>query len=237
LTVSARDDRPPIDAASWRALAWTVAAIGVAWSLHNAMLLRWEAAHLPVAAREPIGLLLRAIVWLVPAAFYLRRHDPRPLPIAWGVTSAIDAAGLRRCALPMAAYLIAAAILASASAPADTTPSLHRLASVVLSAHGLMLFVGVALEELLLRGFLLRQMLRRLSARASVLGTAALFALFHLPGWIAQGGLGVGVFISAGVIFVLGLVLGGVTVASRSLWPAIAVHGINNVLADWLGGA
>jgi membrane protease YdiL (CAAX protease family) len=236
LTVTTRDD-PPIDAASWRALGWTTAAILVVWGLHNAFLLRWETAQLSATAREPIGLLLRAVVWLVPAAFYLRGHDPRPLFVAWGVTTPIDAAGLRRRGWWAAGYLVAAAILARASATTDVDPTLGGLASVVFSSHGAMLVLGVAFEELLLRGFLLRQMLRRVSTRSGVVSTAALFALLHVPGWIALGGFDIGVVVSGAVVFVMGLVLGSITAASRSIWPAIVVHGVNNVLADWLGGA
>jgi membrane protease YdiL (CAAX protease family) len=57
----------------------------------------------------------------------------------------------------------------------------------------------------------------------------------HLPAWIAMGGMSISVAVSFVVLFVMGLVLGALTWASGSLWPAIAVHFVNNLLAAWFG--
>jgi membrane protease YdiL (CAAX protease family) len=208
-------------------------AILVVWGLHNALLLPWEMEHLQAGVREPLLLLLRALAWMVPATIYLRRHDPRPLLEALGITSPISWRGLARTAPLIGAWLGVAAFLASASAEPGSTG--RSLAGTLLPPRALAMLLGAGLEELLLRGFLLRQLLRRKGGLRAQLPVAALFAVMHLPGWIALGGLHAGLAVSALVLFVLGLVLGIVTRTTGSTLPAIAVHFANNVLAEWLG--
>src|SRR5262249_42729090 len=143
--------------------------------------------------------------------------------LAWPVTAAIG-------------YLALAALLARASAPdGAAAPSLASLGRVVASLDGVWMLAGCVLEEMLMRGFLLRQLLRRWSGAPAVLVVAGVFAAMPLPAWIGAGGLSVGVAVSFAVLFILGLVLGALTLRSESLWPAIAVHFVNNVLAGWLG--
>lgn len=232
---SARTATVPLEGAAWRAFLLTADLVLATWIVHNAFLLSWEDTHLTAAQREPARLALRVLVWCLPAAAYLSRHDPRPIGNAWGLTSPVDFLRLLRQAPVAIGYLALAALLARASAP-DTAaePSFASLMRVVASIDGLRLLVGVVLEELLMRGFLLRQLLRRWSGGPAVLVVALLFAAMHLPAWIAMGGISMGVAVSFVVLFVMGLVLGALTWTSGSLWPAIVVHFINNVLAGWL---
>ena len=79
-------------------------------------------------------------------------------------------------------------------------------------------------EELLFRGFVLRT-LRPFGKRFAILGSAVLFGLFH------------GNLIQTPYAFLMGLLLGYVTVEYSILW-AILIHVFNNfVLADLLGRA
>jgi membrane protease YdiL (CAAX protease family) len=232
---STRTVAAALEGAAWRAFLLTAGLVLATWIVHNAFLLPWEETHLTAAQREPGRLALRILVWCLPAAAYLSRHDPRPIGVAWGLTSPVDFPRLLWQAPVAIGYLTLAALLARASAPDSAAePSFASLVRVVATVDGLWLFVGVALEELLMRGFLLRQLLRRWSAGPAVLVVALLFAAMHLPAWIAMGGLSVGVAVSFVVLFVMGLVLGALTWTSGSLWPAIVVHVINNVLAGWL---
>ena len=76
-------------------------------------------------------------------------------------------------------------------------------------------------EEILFRGFVLRT-LRPFGKRFAVLGSAFLFGIFH------------GNLLQTPYAFLMGLLLGYVTV-EYSIWWAIAVHAFNNfVLADLL---
>jgi sodium transport system permease protein len=73
-------------------------------------------------------------------------------------------------------------------------------------------------EELTFRGFILTGLLRRLRPRNAVLLSSFLFALFHMN-----------VFQFA-ASFLLGVVLGLLTVRSKSILPAILFHFLHNAL-------
>src|SRR5262249_12225809 len=73
-------------------------------------------------------------------------------------------------------------------------------------------------EELAFRGFILTGLLRRLRPRNAVLLSSFLFALFHMN-----------VFQFA-ASFLLGIVLGLLTVRSKSILPAILFHFLHNAL-------
>lgn len=91
-------------------------------------------------------------------------------------------------------------------------------------ASTLFLFLTIALtpavfEELLFRGYLLRQAERRWGARAAVVAVGVFFGAYHLS--ITQ-------FVP---LSVLGVYLGFVVWATGSLWTGILVHLLNNGLA------
>jgi membrane protease YdiL (CAAX protease family) len=74
-------------------------------------------------------------------------------------------------------------------------------------------------EELLCRGLLVRSLAARLPAAVAVAVSAAAFSLLHLSPARALP------------TFTLGLVLGAVALATRSVWPAVVIHVVNNVFA------
>lgn len=77
--------------------------------------------------------------------------------------------------------------------------------------------VMVPLEEWLFRGVILRRLAPRVGAVGAVVVSAALFAIAHFS---LSGAMG---------RFAIGLVLGVLYLATRSLWPGIAAHAMNNV--------
>ena len=82
-----------------------------------------------------------------------------------------------------------------------------------------------AAEELLFRGFLITWLRERSNAAIAVIVSAPIFAVVH--GYFLEPGGEFGLFATA-QIFVLGLLLGWLAVWSRSLWPPILLHIINN---------
>lgn len=88
-----------------------------------------------------------------------------------------------------------------------------------------MLFIAPFVEEILFRGFLLKSFLGRFSQKTAVLASAAIFSIVHFE------------FQSIGIIFFLALVLNWIFLKSRSIWPCIGFHILNNILAflaEWL---
>jgi membrane protease YdiL (CAAX protease family) len=135
--------------------------------------------------------------------------------------------------LVAAVYLVAiGALVRATSEPLD-----EDAASVVLAPlHLLYMALKAALEELLMRGFLLGQLSRCMRSARAQACVALLFALMHWPAWIAFQGMGLGLLPSTIVTLLLGTVLGFVARASNSILPATGVHFANNLLGELLGG-
>jgi len=74
------------------------------------------------------------------------------------------------------------------------------------------------LEEMLFRGIILRAFLRQYGRWPAIIGSAALFGLFHLNIYQFMVGL------------IAGTLLGWLYERSRSLWPCILLHGAYNTL-------
>ena len=100
-----------------------------------------------------------------------------------------------------------------------STPVGWRIALALLATT-----LGPLVEELLFRGVLLSALLQRFRVGWSMAISALAFALAHLPGlqfaWYALPDL-----------MLLALALAALRLASRSLWPAVLAHGVNNLLA------
>jgi membrane protease YdiL (CAAX protease family) len=92
---------------------------------------------------------------------------------------------------------------------------------VVLILLGAVAIAPVA-EEMIFRGFFQGQLERGLrdATRAVLLSAALFMALHFMPWWSLQ-------------LYVLGVLLGYLAWRTGSIWPAVMVHGINNLLAVW----
>ncbi|MFO0582249.1 MAG: CPBP family intramembrane glutamic endopeptidase [Anaeromyxobacter sp.] len=205
---------------------WVTAAVLGAWALHNAFLLPLEEAYWPAAAQAPLQVLLRAVFWLVPVALYLGASDPRPALEALGLSTPVERRGWPAAALVAAAYLALAAALAGSGGGTRAASAWPGVA-----AWFMITLLRAALEEVLMRGFVLRQQLRWSGAVRAQAVTAALFAAMHAPGWLAQGVPAPQVAFSLAFLLVQGAALGYLAWRTGSLLPSIAVHTANNLLA------
>lgn len=110
---------------------------------------------------------------------------------------------------------------------ADLLRQLERLVTATDLPRFLWLLVLVALapavcEELVFRGVLLTALRTRLRAAAAVLGSAAVFGAFHLSFETAIR------FLPTAWV---GLLIGAVAWRTRSVWPGMAMHFVNNAVA------
>jgi membrane protease YdiL (CAAX protease family) len=99
------------------------------------------------------------------------------------------------------------------------TPPMLRVTLVVMVVS-----VGPLVEELLFRGVLLSALLQRWPAGRSVLISALVFALVHLPGLQFHG-------YALPDLILLALALAWLRLSSDSIWPAVLAHAVNNLLA------
>jgi len=91
-------------------------------------------------------------------------------------------------------------------------------------------FAGVIVpitEEILFRGFVIAWLRERSNAIVAIVVSALLFSAVHFYFLLPDPAFGF--FASIG-IFILGLLLGWLAVWSRSLWPPIVLHIVNNLV-------
>lgn len=125
-------------------------------------------------------------------------------------------------------FLPAQRLLVPDGGAQEVAEFLQQLASpaVRITAVAVTALLAPIVEELMFRGMLLQSLIHR-SRRFVIVVTALVFAAFHLLS-VTSPGAGVLVFTQ---IFLIGLVLGHLTLRHQRLGPAIFVHGGVNLLA------
>jgi membrane protease YdiL (CAAX protease family) len=96
------------------------------------------------------------------------------------------------------------------------------------------LFVSSAIEEILFRGLILKELLNTLSPLAANIVTSLLFVAIHWPYWLWSRGLTTAVFADTLGVFLISLLLGWIYLRTKSVWPCIVAHTLNNVVAGAL---
>ena len=178
---------------------------------------------------------LRLSLWVLPVLAYLK----------W-VEGVHPAAFLRLNTFPRGrALLFALGIMTgflafcAASAILLQGGGLHKLA-VMTGADYAGLVFGMSIvafaEELLFRGFIFQKLRERHSFQRANLMTALMFLAIHWPGWLYMQGPHWGLLSLSAAILVAGWVFGLMMELTRSLWPPILLHLLNNVLSGVLMG-
>lgn len=88
----------------------------------------------------------------------------------------------------------------------------------ILIAIAVFIFIAPVVEEILFRGFILQTLLNKFRPWIASAISAGIFALIHFE------------FQSIGIILFLALVLNWIFMRSKSLWPCIGFHMLNNAL-------
>lgn len=101
-------------------------------------------------------------------------------------------------------------VLARAVGEGPLLPRLALIAAIVLAAP--------LLEELVFRGFLWDSLERSMGRRGAWIATSLLFAAYHV------------VPLHVLSVFGTGLLIGALRLASRSIWPCVVAHFVNNLL-------
>lgn len=84
-------------------------------------------------------------------------------------------------------------------------------------------FIGPVCEEIIFRGVILEQLIKRYEPWKAIVFSAIIFGVVH------------GVAIQVVYAFVLGLAIGWIYFRTRSLWLCIIIHVVNNAVAFWGG--
>lgn len=88
----------------------------------------------------------------------------------------------------------------------------------ILTAIAVFIFIAPVVEEILFRGFIFQTLLNKFRPWIASAISAGIFALIHFE------------FQSIGIILFLALVLNWIFMRSKSLWPCIGFHILNNAI-------
>jgi len=185
------------------------------------------------AGRSVYSNAVKFLLWVMPAVIYLRKHDRQPALRYLKLTTPINKKGLVYAILLSALYF-AATILFETRAGGKNLHDLYAASLAEwLKAFAFIFFSPIS-EEILFRGFVLHQFAERLKFWTANLLTAGLFTLIHWPFWIWHNGFQGWIIQASAGIFLMAILLGYIVKMTNSLWPAVAVHIANNLLAHFL---
>ena len=159
---------------------------------------------------------------LLLAAWYFTARHGRPVPATFGLRPFRPSA-FGWVALAFVSYLVLAAIYTViVEPPAEDLPQQLGADESVLLAVVTGAFVVVIapfVEEFFFRGFLYQALRNSWGTVLGVIGSAAIFSAIHFePDKFVP-------------LLILGVALAMLFEKTRSLWPCIMLHAINNVLA------
>ena len=215
-------------------------ALGLAllgsWALYALVVRPWLPSGAPwVDVLTNVG--ARAVFWGVPCAVYLWRVQGarwwEPLGLGFPY-------GRRQVVSTLIVPVIVAALSIGATARQLDVPVDELLGALLAQARPR--FTAPLFEELVFRGVVVSEALS--IARESApnvtswrwrywgaqLAAAGLFTLVHWPWWLMVRGLE-GTLAASLPVFATGLILGVVFGQTRSLWPCILLHWIDNELS------
>lgn len=185
-------------------------------------------------ARLVFSNIVKFLLWVVPAAFYIARGERQNPLIAMKVITPIDLRGLALGAVVSLFFFVATFVFEKFSSGRSLLPLLQTPAGVWLVTLAQIAFSPVS-EELMFRGFVLPQLSSRMEFWQANLLQALLFTAMHWPNWLWVSGFRPALLATSIGVFAIGLLLGWLLKRTNSIWPPVAIHIINNFLAGFLG--
>jgi len=205
-----------------------LALVFIVWALRATVFYGIDESIADATVRQVYATVLKFALWVLPAVAFaaLVRRQP-PLQYIGLATYP----GRREW---LVALLAVAGYLAAVTA-FEVLLNGKRWSFASFSLAGLaFLFVSSAIEEILFRGLVLKELLNTLSPLAANIVTSLLFVAIHWPHWLWNRGLTEGVFADTAGVFLISLLLGWIYLRTKSVWPCIVAHTLNNVVAGSL---
>ena len=176
--------------------------------------------------------LLKLLIWVLPAMGFVAWLKGEKPAQYWALSSFPTRQQWKRCVIATAVFLLAVA--AFGVTLGHKSVSLAALASTPLALSLLSLLVSPFLEEVLFRGFVLKELLSLSPLAVANPLTSLLFLGAHLPYWLSHGGVTPAMLSNCAGVFAFSLLAGWLFAKSRSIWPATLAHTANNTLAALL---
>ncbi len=227
------DDAPQDARPSAKLLICFLLCFYAVWALRATLLFTIDGHIHSDSLRLVYAILVKFVLWVIPAVVYLRATSTEPPFKYLKLTSTVNKKGL-------ILGLILSLVFFTLMVLFEGVTSGKNLKSLAEAAPGewLRVFLTVSpssvWEEIFFRGFLLNQLNERIVFWKANLLTAILFALIHWPNWIWVNGFQAWIPATTVAIIILALFLGYLMRLTNSLWPSIAAHIVNNFLAHFL---
>ena len=204
-----------------------VGAFFLVWALRATVFYSFDTGIESEALRNVYSNAVKLFIWVLPVFVYLIKVD-RVSPFRYLKLDTPPDKASSIFALIIIAIYFSGVILISLFVQGK-----HFKLSV--SVVGLLsTSVSSLFEEILFRGFILNKLRESLGFWKANLLAALLFSLIHLPNWLWTKGLQTQIVIDALSLFILACFLGYLVKKTNSLWPSVAAHITNNILASTL---
>jgi uncharacterized protein len=184
--------------------------------------------------RLVFSLVIKFLLWVIPAVAYIHWHDRQDPWQVMRIKSPIKRQGLLLAAMISIAYLAGIIVYEYLSTGRTLLP-LHHAAALPLVGTLASISLSALTEELFFRGFVLPELNKNGRFGVSNLLQALLFVGIHWPNWLWTGRFQWGLVSTSVSILLLALLLGWLVRRTNSIWPAVVVHSLNNLIAAFLG--
>ena len=196
------------------------------WVMLGTLLLLFIAPQLMNGVSDKLQMLILELLTAAPVLFFvIRKRSPvaevfRFRPVGWKTAAASLLIGLGLSVVTDEIDRLVERILPMPEEirkSLETMMTAHSAADVAILVLAVVVVASLA-EEMLFRGFLLGALERSMDVTKAVLLSAFIFTLLHFnPWWLVD-------------ILIAGVFLGVMSWKSRSIWPGVIVHAVNNGL-------
>jgi membrane protease YdiL (CAAX protease family) len=176
----------------------------------------WTLLLLVIPYSAAVGLLLKVAVWGVPAYFFPKWVDSANPNDFLLLNKAPQVRWIALSAVFLAAYSF---LIHAGKMEIKSFSVFYFVSAIVLSP---------IIEEIAFRGVVLQKLNQLVGFMSANTVTAVLFALYHIPLWLARG-QSVSMVACLWVVF-FSLCLGTFLHQSKSLWTCMIIHAVQNLL-------
>ncbi|MFO1092708.1 MAG: CPBP family intramembrane glutamic endopeptidase [Planctomycetaceae bacterium] len=221
-------DQPSERQPAARFLAFLAAFFAV-WTIRATQFDSIDDAFPSTISRAAFSTALKALLWIVPGAIFVRRVSHGSPAAYLGLTAQPSVRVWRHCLAAIALFLAIVTTVELTLGPKSL--SLTPLWELPPALWLLQLGLSPLIEELLFRGLILKELLRFARPSVAIVADSLLFVGIHLPYWLSHQPVDSELATNSFGVFVFSLLAGYLGLKSSSIWPPTLAHIANNTLA------
>ena len=206
-----------------------IAVFLIVWAVRATVFIHIDESITSSIAKNLYSNAVKFTLWVVPVFITLSALQMKPLKYT-RLTTCVNVRGLIISSIVVIAWLSIAVLGESWIFGKNVGVMLTQKAPAWL---GILAgaFLSPIWEEIMFRGFVLNRLNESLNFWNSIVISAFLFMLTHVPYWVSKNGLSRPVIKDILNVFLLGCLFGWVMKKTNSLWPAIGAHIANNFIS------